>query len=140
MKYIITEQQYKLLTEDRILKLDFDTFNNDWELLQKFLDKKGNPPYMITGDLYLTEQKIKSLGNLVSVEGDLSLMGCKNLRSLGNLQSVGGFLDLGYTSIKSLGNLRSVGKFISLVGTLISKKMSEEEIRDQIEVDGVIYL
>ena len=157
MKYIITESQYKLLTEEKILKLDFDVFNNDWNLLQRFLDKKGNPPYKIIGDLDLRGVDVVTLGSLVGVEGDLDLHGSK-IKSLGNLKSVGGYLNLGYTKIESLGNLKSVGGYLNLMNTNItslgnlqyvgsylnlrdtplSKTTTEEEIRSQVDVGGNI--
>jgi len=68
MKYLITERQLKLIKEDNIRKIDFDIFNNDWALLQKFLERRGNPPYII-----LNSTKIESLGNLQSVGGNLYL-------------------------------------------------------------------
>jgi hypothetical protein len=70
-----------------------EIFNNDWSLLQKFLKKRGNPPFLIGGDLNLKETPIKSLGNLTSVGGYLNLQGTP-IESLGNLTSVGGDLDL----------------------------------------------
>jgi len=58
MKYLITERQLKLIKEqDEILELDFDFFNNNWNILQKFLERRGNPPYIITGDLDLRNTK-----------------------------------------------------------------------------------
>ena len=139
MKYIITEWQYRLLTEDRILKLDFDVFNNDWDVLQRFLERRGNPPYEIIGNLDLYESNIESLGNLQSVGGYLDLRLSK-IESLGNLQSVGGDLDLFNTNIESLGNLQSVDGYLKLKYTPLSEKTTEEEIRNQVEVDGNIYL
>jgi hypothetical protein len=69
-------------------------------------------------DLWRTD--IKTLGNLVRVEGDLSLFNCKNLQSLGNLKYVGGNLQLKLTSL--------------------SKKYTKEEIRKMVEVVGEVYL
>jgi hypothetical protein len=139
MKYLITERQLKLIKEDNIRKIDFDIFNNDWALLQKFLERRGNPPYIITGDLNLYGLKIESLGNLQSVGGYLYLTG-SNIESLGNLQSVGGNLDLNSTKIESLGNLQSVGGNLYLNRTPLSKITTEKEIRNQVEVGGGIYL
>ena len=99
MKYLITERQLKLIKEDNIRKIDFDIFNNDWALLQKFLERRGNPPYIITGDLNLYGLKIESLGNLQSVDGDLYL-----------------------------------------TNTPLSKTTTEEEIRNQVEVEGEIVM
>lgn len=104
MKIVISESQYKRLIEteeeEKVLHIpSMKFFNDDWDLLQKFLKLKGNPPYSIGGDLYLEGTRIESLGNL---------------------QSVGGSLYLGNTPI--------------------SKKYSEEEIRQIVNVGGKIYL
>ena len=162
MKYIITNKQYNLIkeSEESILRIPtLSLFDNDWDLLQRYMEKKGNPKYSIEGDLnlretpieslgnlqsvggnlYLYETPIKSLGNLQSVGGDLDLDGTP-IESLGNLQSVGGNLYLFRTPIESLGNLQSVGGNLGLVGTPISKKYSKQEIRDMVNVNGEIYL
>ena len=124
MKIVISESQYKRLIEteeeQKVLHVpSLKFFNDDWDLLQKFLKLKGNPLYSIGGDLYLEGTRIESLGNL---------------------QSVGGSLYLGYTPIQSLGNLQSVGGNLRLGNTPISEKYSEEEIRQMVNVDGGIYL
>jgi len=139
MKYLITERQLKLIKEDNIRKIDFDIFNNDWALLQKFLERRGNPPYIITGYLDLFNSNIKSLGNLQSVGGNLYLINTK-IESLGNLQSVGGNLNLNNTKIESLGNLQYVEGQLYLNRTPLSKITTEKEIRNQVEVGGEIYL
>ena len=69
MKIVISESQYnRILREEeepKILKIpSMNFFNNDWFLLQKFLEKKGNPLYSIKGDLDLEDSSIESLGNL----------------------------------------------------------------------------
>jgi hypothetical protein len=158
IRRVLREEQ-----EEQILKIPgIRFFNNDWDLLQKFLESQGNPRYSIGGDLDLSESDIKSLGNLVRVEGDLNLRGCKNLQSLGNLVRVEGNLDLqscknlvslgdleyvgdgldlfDCKNLKSLGNLEYVGGFLSLGYTPLSKKYTKEEIRNMVEVVGVIYL
>jgi hypothetical protein len=146
--------------ENQVLYIpSLEFFNNDWNLLQKFLEKKGNPPYSIQGNLDLSNTPIESLGNLRSVGGYLNLYGTPikslgNLQSvvgdldlyktpiesLGNLRSVGGFLNLRNTQIKSLGDLKSVGGYLNLRYTPIGKKYTEEEIRQIIEVGVYIYL
>ena len=61
--------------EEKILVIpSLSYFNNDWDLLQTFLESKGNPKWKINGDLDLSYTQIKSLGNLTSVEGDLDLV------------------------------------------------------------------
>jgi hypothetical protein len=142
MKILITENQYKRLFEQEqevfhipLLKL----FNYDWDLLQMFLNKKGNPPYSIGGDLNLRNTPIQSLGNLQSVGGNLYLENTP-IQSLGNLESVGGDLDLENTPIQSLGNLESVGGYLDLENTPISKKYSKEQIKQMINVKGKIFI
>jgi hypothetical protein len=70
---IEAEEEQKVL---RIPSLKF--FNDDWFILEKFLDHKGNPPYSIGGDLDLRKTPIESLGNLTSVGGYLNLLGYTN--------------------------------------------------------------
>jgi hypothetical protein len=160
MKYIITEHQYKLLLEqDDILRIPFAAFGNNWDDLQKFLEKRGNPPYEITDDLDLFGAKIESLGNLTSVEGNLNLLFSEikslgnlisvggdlflpqsKIQSLGNLTSVGGYLDLAGSKIEDLGNLTSVGGNLMLRNTPLSEKYTKEEIHSMVEVGGFVYL
>jgi hypothetical protein len=126
MKIAISESQYKRLfeQEEYVLQIpSLEYFNNDWDLLQKYLKSKGNPLYSIGGfdlfgDLDLRGTPIESLGNLTSVGGDLYLNGTQ-IESLGNLISVGGDLHLRGTPIESLGNLTSVGGGIYLMKTPI---------------------
>jgi hypothetical protein len=144
MKIIITESQYKRILreeeEQKVLHIpSLKFFNDDWNLLQKFLERKGNPPYSIGGNLVLEDSSIEFLGNLISVEGDLYLYNTP-IKSLGNLQSVGDDLDLQGTSIKSLGNLQSVGGSLYMRDTPLSEKYTEEEIRQMVDVGGNIYM
>jgi hypothetical protein len=114
MKYIITEDQFeKLNQEDDILDIDFKLFNHNWILLQKFLYRRGNPPYRIIGNLDLYEANIESLGSLIHVRGWLNLHSA-NINTLGDLRSVGGDLVMEHSNIKSLGNLESVGGSLNL--------------------------
>ena len=159
MKYIITEDQLERIKDD-ILTIPFSHFRNDWDLLQKYINKKGNPPYILIGDvdlagrenivslgslievkgkLWLQYTQIEDLGNLSSVGGDLDL-GKTPIKSLGNLTSVGGNFSLYDTPIKSLGNLTSVGVDLDLHETPISKKYTKQQIKDMVEVGGQIYL
>ena len=161
MKYIISERQYNLLTEqeEKVLRIPFAAFGNDWDDLQLFLKHRGNPPYEIMDNLDLSESDVKSLGNLTSVGGSLDLRYCEiedfgnltsvggdlilyesNIKSLGSLTSVGGYLDLRFSGIQSLGNLTSVGGDLDLGKTPLSREYSEDEIRSMVEVGGKVYL
>ena len=148
MKYIITESQHKRLFEEeqKILRIpDFKIFGNDWDILQRFLESKGNPPYSLGGNLDLVGLKVESLGNLVSVEHDLYAYDTP-LKSLGSLTSVGGLMDISNTQIESLGNLSFVGGSLVLKGTPLfpkdasprSKQRMEDMIRRKVYVQGNI--
>ena len=148
MKYIITESQHKRLFEEeqKVLRIpDFKIFGNDWDILQRFLESKGNPPYSLGGNLDLVGLKVESLGNLVSVEHDLYAYDTP-LKSLANLTSVGGLMDISNTQIESLGNLSFVGGSLVLKGTPLfpkdasprSKQRMEDMIRRKVYVQGNI--
>ena len=122
MKIAISESQYKRLfeQEEYVLQIpSLEYFNNDWDLLEKYLKSKGNPLYSIGGDLDLRETPIESLGNLTSV---------------------GGYLFLKKTSVESLGNLTSVGGTLDLRETPLSKMYDSDEIRKMVKVGGDLYL
>ena len=139
MKIIITENQFEKLKEPKVLHIpSLEIFDNDWNKLQSYLNRKGNPLYSIGGNLYLGHSQIQSLGNLTSVGGYLDLLN-SSIQSLGNLTSVGGYLDLRHTPIKSLGNLKSVGGNLYLKNTPMSRKYSEQKIRQIDNIEGNIY-
>jgi hypothetical protein len=115
---------------EKILKIPYEAVRNDWNLLQKFLELKGYPRYIIVGnvnlhdredifdlgnlvgvegDLKLVMSSIESLGELTFVNGDLNLFKCQNITTLGKLKKVEGNLNLRYSSIESLGDLQFVG-------------------------------
>ena len=103
---------------EKLLKIPYNVFN-DWDLLQQFLERRGNPRYEIVGDVKLLSRKdIFDLGNLVRVYGDLDLYS-SSIQSLANLQYVDGNLILWKTPIQSLGNLEYVGGHLSLYKTPI---------------------
>ncbi len=141
MKIIISESQHKRLFEEeqKVLRIPSVKVFDDWNGLQRFLKSKGNPFYSIGGNLYLQYYVIESFERLISVGGGLDLLN-STITSLGNLTSVGGYLDLQNTNIESFENLTSVGGLIDLNNTPISKKYSEEEIRQMVNVRGDIYL
>ena len=86
--------------EEKILVVpSLKYFGNDWNLLQSFLNSKGNPKWKLLDGL--------------------------NLRD---------------TPIESLGNLISVGGYLLLSNTPLSKKYTEEEIRQMVNVKGIFYM
>ena len=168
MKILVTESQYNKLfkeeKEQKVLRIPGLNFFHEnhweaWQILQKVLERRGNPPYTIDGyldlyntpiqslgnlesvgeDLWLKNTPIKSLGNLISVGGDLDLYGTP-IESLGNLTSVSGYLDLEGTPIESLGNLQTVGGDLDLTQTPLSKMYTREQIREMVDVGGKIYM
>jgi hypothetical protein len=127
---------------EKILKIPYAAVNNDWNFLQKYLNKIGNPRYIIVGyvdlgsrkdipnlgnlvgvegDLRLTRSSIESLGDLEKVDGDLWLDNCKNIKTLGKLKRVGINLWLDNSSIESLGGLEFVGNALWNYNTNITK-------------------
>jgi hypothetical protein len=139
MKIIISESQHKRLFEEeqKVLQIPGVKVFGDWDGLQKFLESKGNPPYSLGGNLDLLGLKVESLGNLVSVEGDIYASETP-LKSLGSLTSVGGLMNLNNTPIESLGNLTYVGGDLFLINTPMSNKWLQ--IKQMInKVGGDIY-
>ncbi len=109
IRRVLREQE-----EEKLLKIpSLKFFNNDWNVLQMFLESQGNPRYSISGNLDLTLSDIESLGSLVRVEGDLDLS-FSDIKTLGNLVRVEGNLVLNHSNIESLGSLEYVGGDLSL--------------------------
>ena len=145
MNYLITESQLKVIVEEeqKVLRIpDFRIFGNDWDVLQRFLESKGNPLYSLGGNLNLVGLEVESLGNLVSVQHDLYAYDTP-LKSLGKLTSVGGLMDLSNTPIESLGNLSFVGGSLVLSGTALRNdsyplNLNSLQIRQTVDVQGSI--
>ena len=78
-----------------------DFFNNNpfeaWKIIQKIIEKKGNPPYSIGGDLDLQLTPIKSLKNL---------------------QIVGGFLDFQATPLSKMYTEEQIRKMVNVDGDI----------------------
>jgi hypothetical protein len=145
IRKVLREQE-----EEKLLKIPgLKFFNNDWNILQKFLESQGYPRYSIGGDLDLRRSDIETLGNLVKVHGSLLindkklrdlgmlrsvgkrfvLVNCDHLKSLGNLRYIGGFLDISNTNVSSFGELKSVGSYVDISYTPLAKKYTEHRIR-----------
>ena len=127
-----------------ILKISYQAFNNDWNLLQEFLKRNGNPMYEMIGDLILMNQKdTYELGNLVRVNGNLKIINTSIVslgkveyilndlliynsptNSLGNLMYVGGDMDIRFGEIESFGCIEHIGGDIVL---LDNHKISKDE-------------
>ena len=116
---------------EKLLKIPYKVFN-DWNLLQQFLDRRGNPRYELVGDVKLNfRSDIINLGNLVRVDGDLDLIGSQ-IESLGNLEYVSGNLNLHHSSIQSLGNLEYVGGALNIFDTTIKSLGNLQYVGDTI--------
>jgi len=145
MKYIITGSQHERLFEEEQKVLYFPSskyFDNDWNVLQKYLKQKGNPPYIIGGDLDLRNTSIQTLGNLISVKGNL-LLGNSDIQYLWKLKSVEGSLSLSQTSVetfKFFGDLKHVGGDLILIDTPLSNIYNKKDVRQVIDVGGEIYM
>ena len=131
-----------IISADFISLPDLKIFGNDWDVLQRFLESKGNPLYSLGGNLNLVGLNVESLGNLVSVQDDLYAYDTP-LKSLGKLTSVGGLMDLSNTPIESLGNLSFVGGSLVLSGTALRNdsyplNLNSLQIRQTVDVQGSI--
>lgn len=163
VKYIINESQYKKLVESKEKKIlhipSLALFNNDWDSLQEYLKKKGNPFYSIGGDLtfpygnthyvnldklvevegsvYIKNVNRVNLGSLKRVGGNLELH-ITPIESLGKLEYVGGYLDVSRTHIKSLGNLTHVGQDCYLYNTKLKSFGKLSFVGNDLIIDGYL--
>ena len=123
---------------DEMLRIDFDVFKNDWNKLENFLRKINNPQFIILNDLILYDDVFVKFPNLIKVDGKVKVLS-HTVTSLNNLEYVNGDLDLNRcVNLTSLGNLKSVGGHLYLFETPLSKKYSEEEIRQMVNIKGKI--
>ena len=114
MKYIITEDQLEKI-KNSFVKLRFEAFGNNWDLLQHYIKKKGILSYSLVGDLDLSDSKdIVTLGSIIELIGNLDLSGSL-IEDLGDLKIVGGKLNISRTPIRNLGGLTYIGS--SLIAT-----------------------
>lgn len=98
---------------NKILKIPYSVFN-DWNLLRRYLKRKGNPKYELIGDIKLTRTfMLHQFENLTKIYGNLDLSD-SSVRSLGDIEEITGNLILIDTKIQSLGNLEYVGNKILL--------------------------
>ena len=93
----------------------------------------------VGGTLDLRYSSIQDLGELRKVDGNLDLDGTP-IKSLGELRKVDGYLWLKDSQIQDLGELREVGYLLNLTGTPIAKTHTEQEIREQVQVEGTVLL
>ena len=71
MKIIISESQHKRLFEEeqKVLHIpDFKIFGNDWDVLQRFLESKGNPLYSLGGNLNLVAKNVIALTTVFNIQ------------------------------------------------------------------------
>ena len=133
IRRVLREEQ----EEEKLLKIpSLKFFNNDWSILQKFLESQGNSRYSIGGNLDLRRTDIETLGNLVRVGGFLDL-GSTKIETLGNLEYVGGALSLeDCSNLKSLGKLKHVGRWLNLRGTKLKSFGDLEYVGGSLELQN----
>jgi hypothetical protein len=90
----------------------------------------------IEGDLNLSFTKIQSLPDNLKVGGDLYLYDSSNIKSLPDNLTVGGDLDLTLSLLESLPNNLKVGGHLFIYDTPLARRMTREEIRQEIEQKG----
>ena len=105
IKQVLLEQEeeenvWNTDAEDFKFRL-FKAFDGDSEKFAKY-HNKFYEKIVVDGDLDLSNSSITSLGDNISVKGNLDLYMCENLISLGDNLSVGDNLRLSYTPIEYL--------------------------------------
>ncbi len=80
--------------------------------------------------------KLIEMGLIVKYSDHLDLAWSK-IKSLGDLRYVDGTLSLYKTKVKELGNLEYIGGDFIIMASPLSK-LSDEEIRSQVEIKGEI--
>jgi hypothetical protein len=143
MKVIISEEQLRILieSENKIMNVPAVLFLDKTDVILDNYKKKGFDGIKILGGVNYNKQDKdfdRIFDNVVEVERYLDLNYTK-IKSLGNLKYVGGNLYLGYCKkLKSFGELKYVGGNLFIDNSPLLK-LSDEEIRSQVEIKGKIY-
>ena len=143
MKVIISEEQLRILIEskNKIMTVPAVLFLDKTDVILDNYKKKGFDGIKILGGVNYNKQDKdfdRIFDNVVEVERYLDLNYAK-IKSLGNLEYVGGNLYLGYCKkLKSFGGLKYVGGNLFIDNSPLLK-LSDEEIRSQVEIKGKIY-
>ena len=143
MKVIINEEQLRILieSENKIMNVPAVLFLDKTDVILDNYKKKGFDGIKILGGVNYNKQDKdfdRIFDNVVEVERYLDLNYTK-IKSLGNLEYVGGNLYLGYCKkLKSFGELKYVGGNLFIDNSPLLK-LSDEEIRSQVEIKGKIY-
>ena len=143
MKIIINEEQLRILieSENKIMNVPAVLFLDKTDVILDNYKKKGFDGIKILGGVNYNKQDKdfdRIFDNVVEVERYLDLNYTK-IKSLGNLEYVGGNLYLGYCKkLKSFGELKYVGGNLFIDNSPLLK-LSDEAIRSQVEIKGKIY-
>jgi hypothetical protein len=143
MKVIISEEQLRILieSENKIMTVPAVLFLDKTDVILDNYKKKGFDGIKILGGVNYNKQDKdfdRIFDNVVEVERYLDLNYTK-IKSLGNLEYVGGNLYLGYCKkLKSFGGLKYVGGNLFIDNSPLLK-LSDEAIRSQVEIKGKIY-
>jgi hypothetical protein len=143
MKIIISEEQLRILieSENKIMNVPAVLFLDKTDVILDNYKKKGFDGIKILGGVNYNKQDKdfdRIFDNVVEVERYLDLNYTK-IKSLGNLEYVGGNLYLGYCKkLKSFGELKYVGGNLFIDNSPLLK-LSDEAIRSQVEIKGKIY-
>ena len=143
MKVIISQEQLRILIEskNKIMNVPAVLFLDKTDVILDNYKKKGFDGIKILGGVNYNKQDKdfdRIFDNVVEVERYLDLNYTK-IKSLGNLEYVGGNLYLGYCKkLKSFGELKYVGGNLFIDNSPLLK-LSDEEIRSQVEIKGKIY-
>jgi len=157
MKLIITEEQLKILVEygirDKVFNVpgesleDKDFFYKMYKLYRDNKESKNYVGIRVIGDFNLmgvlggnlSSELIYFCNNLVQVDGDLKVVN-NYMVNFPKLRRVQGNMTLSMTEVESLPELIYVGGDLKIKVTPLGERTTEEELRNQINVDGDIIL
>ena len=100
--------------------------------MQKFLERRGNPPYIIVGNLDLRGLDVVTLGSLVGVKGYLDLSNNRTIKDLGSLEFVEDLFFMQNTDIESLGNLKYVGGEMRMINSIVESLGNLETVGEHL--------
>lgn len=134
MKFIVTEEQFdKLNTESEIIDIDMKIFNDDFNLVRKFLKRIGDPLYNLNGNLYDYFDN-DDIGNIVNLYGGLDMSGSKITELPKTLKLISKTLDI------SLSNIERLPKELKIGRSLIASDSNLIFLEDNLTIDDSLIL
>lgn len=103
------DKKFMIITQKKIQQYIKDGSQGDLWLDNTSFKKLPDELITVGGSLVLNYSDLESLNNLQSVKGNLWIVECKNFKSFGNLEYIGGNLRATSTLIKSYDKIKYIG-------------------------------